>query len=344
MSNIKGIIEVMSKELGDLGKKVDVAKTNGSIGSFLSSFIVTPRIVISESLRDSEELDSVIEYNLDVFSLMYSRVFDLLLTVYGFDTKMALRTLGNGARYSLESSDGLYGEPSFEVCAEKCKFPLDINHASIEAKDTLANRAIKEIELSTRVHHPDTGRDMDIRVKMLMKATITYTNPKEIFTAVDTQGKRISFGYRLDEYRSGAISLTNLIFSNDLLKEWKKNRLAEKTDFLKYIEERRRKNTENLAMHRTVNMSKMFQMLIVSKNDLKMIEKITGGKMNKDRVKDQILDSILSMSLTSVDGDYKIVDLYLSDIAGNVELTFGALKKGGANNNDEIIKWMMGQR
>jgi len=344
MSNIQEVIEVMGEELGKLGAPIDVLASNGSIGNFLSGFIVTPRLVVSESLRDTEELESVIEYNLNIFGLMYSRVFDLLLTVYGMETKMALHTLGQGTTFALEDADNLGEEPDFEVCAEKNVFPLDISSASIENKSSLANKVVKEIELSAHVNHPETGRSMDIKVKMLMKATIVYTDPKEIFTAVDTQGKRISFGYRWDEYRSGAISLTNLIFSNDLLKEYKKNRIKEETDFMKYVESRRKANLQTLARRQTVNMSKMFQMLIVSQNDLKMIQKIVGGKMSKDRTKDAVLDSILSMSLTSVDDDHETVELFLNDISGNIEFTFRALKKGGASNNDEIIKWMMGQR
>jgi len=337
------VIETMGKELGELGTPIDVLASNGSIGSFLSGFIVTPRLVISESLRDAEELESIIDYNLNVFSLMYTRAFDLLLTVYGMKTRMALRTLGQGTTFALEDVNSLGGEPSFGVCAERNVFPLDISDASVENKSSLANKLVKEIELSAHVNHPETGRSMDIKVKMLMRGTIVYTDPKEIFTAVDTQGKRISFGYRWDEYRSGAISLTNLIFSNDLLKEYKKNRINEETYFMKYVESRRKANVQTLVRYQTVNMSKMFQMLIVSQNDLKMIQKIVGGKMSKDRVKDEVLDSILSMSLTSVDDDHETVDLFLNDISGNIEFTFRALKKGGANN-DEIIKWMMGQR
>jgi len=343
MSNIMEVIGAMGKELDGLGNKLDVATSNGSIGAFLSGFIVTPRIVVSESLRDSEELNSIIDFNLNVFSLMYSRVFDILLSVYGYDSKMAIRTLGNGSTFSLEDLSTLGDEPDLDECAKNCKFPLDISQPAVES--SLSSKVVKEIELSSSVHHPKTGKEMSIKIKMLMRASISYTDPKEIYTAVDTQGKKVSFSYRWDEYRSGAISLYNLITANDLRKEYKKNRLKERSDFMKYIEERRGKNIKSIVMKQSVNMSKMFQMLIVSKRDLNAIQKLVGGKMTKDRIKDSVLDSILSMSLTSVDDDHETIDLFLADIPGNTEMTFKSLAKGDTNNNNnEIIKWMMGQR
>ena len=111
------IIETFIEQMEKFNGKEDVLLSNGSIGSLLNNFIVTPRIVVSDSLRGSDEIGDIIDFNLDVFAMMYTRTFDLLLSIYGYDTKFAIRTMGNGTRWSLESH-GDIGEPSIAACEE----------------------------------------------------------------------------------------------------------------------------------------------------------------------------------------------------------------------------------
>jgi len=339
MGNILDAVETVSSGLEKIGKKADVYASNGSIGTFLDSFIVTPRIVVSSTLKDSDAINGVIDLNLDVFVSMYTRTFNILMSVYGFDQTFALRTLGNGTKYSLESVED-NGEVSLDVCAEKGEFPLDVSKPALED----GNKVVREVELSADVTHPDTGKSASFKLTVLVKASIVYTDYVDIKEAIDTNGDKVSFGYRLDEYRSGAINLWNLITSNDLIKKYKKSRIRDKGDFLKYIEERRRKNIKRLSLSQTVDFSKMYQMIIISKKELSRAEKILGGSVKKDKFKDKLLDNTLSMSLTTIDDDYEMVDMMLEGIDDKVELSFKQIIKSGGNDTNEILKWMISQR
>lgn len=343
MGSILDAIELVSEGLGSIGKEVskkgDVLLSNGSMGSFLENFIITPRIVISNTLRDNDDITNIIDLNMDTFVTMYTRTFDILLRVYGYDQQFALRTLGSGTTFTLESESEVLGEVSLEDCASKCTFPLDLS-----LEDNKINIATREVELSATVIDKDKGTAHDFKLTVLVRASIVYTDSVDIKEAIDTNGDRVSFSYRLDEYRSGLISLNNLIFSNDLIKKYKKSRLKDKGDFLKEIEVRRRKNVKSLSIRQTVDFSKMYQMIIISKSELKIAEKILGGKIDKNRFKDKLLNNTLSMAITVMDDDYEMVDVYLEGIPDKLELSYKSLRKGDKSDTNDVLKWMISQR
>lgn len=74
-------------------KKVTLAKADGSMMKLMGKYIVEPIAVVSNDLKDVEELDHILGLHADMFTSYYMQVFDILRNVYDVNVETAVDTL-----------------------------------------------------------------------------------------------------------------------------------------------------------------------------------------------------------------------------------------------------------
>jgi len=204
----------------------------------------------------------------------------------------------------------------------------------------------KSIDITFTVNSEDkkSGKKFtrDIIVPVLIKATVIYSDFSNIETMVDTNGRDKKFSSRLDEYRAGMISLGDLIFADDLIKEYKNNKFKDKDDLIGYMESRATTANKKLLTKGAIGFGKYYSILIINKRQLAIIENKLGGKIDKPRYKEMLAEQTKSLLINVVDTDWERVTVYTKDLRGTSDLSFKVIKKrkGDGNSNElaEVFK------
>jgi len=182
-----------------------------------------------------------------------------------------------------------------------------------------------------------------IEVPVIIKLNTVFVKPSSIVNILSSK-ENTGFFDRLDEYRSGAISLVDLLTAGDLIQKYKKNALDSQNDALyKLLINKKDAINEAVARKGSIPFERYYNMLLVTEEDAILIEKAIRGKLSKDKYKEKVLDTMMCLMLTIVDRDYERVNIYIKDISGVSDLSFKALKKKKDSSDDvgEIYKALL---
>ncbi len=375
VGGILGKIE-KGEDITPSNKEVALYAAQGSMIRLLSSFIIEPTIVISRNLREEEITEKLAEINLDIFASFYIQVFNILTNVYGIKDETAFDVLSSSGslpvngnnKFSMMSLEDFQDTINILPIKNNSKEYLSIESRK-DAKKTekhniklipgkgketlpiLPTLIQKEIEITKTVKSdtikrtgPDGNEtehvmDKEIVIPVLIKATVIYSDFKDIETMISTNDRDKSFSSRLDEYRSGMISMKDLIFADDLISLYKNNKIKDKDDLINHMESRATAANKKLLSTKAIGMNKFYGILIVSKSQLSIIESNLGGKITKPRYKEMLMQQTKSLLINVVDTDWERVEVFTKDLKGTSDLSYKAIKgKKGSNDSSDLAE------
>lgn len=326
-------------------------------------FMVRPRLIISDKLKymDQSTLKATIDANLKIFISNYIQAFKILTNVYGLDSKEVLHKLNNQSAGSVlfkgigkvagigyESEVDLYRElldnndKPFVTNGYEGKNDLSFKNTDDNIK--LNQMFITNYELEMTVSN---GTDAEGKPKKTIVKTPITIYPDIRFTDSVTllnnlvEGNEASFFSRLDDYKSGAITLSDLIFAGDLVEKYKKNQIKNENDIVKYLRGINKINTINSAITGSKNYSVNYNMYILDTADKLTIEELVQGKIISEKYKTIMLDQMLAFSISFVDMDKEAVTIYINGIPSFSVLNFNMLKKDKDADVNDIFKKLL---
>lgn len=166
--------------------------------------------------------------------------------------------------------------------------------------------------------------------------TVKVVPIDEIIIAVSNYDFKKSFTYRLREWQSGGISLSDLIFATDLIKEYKANKLSKNSQLMTDIEDKR--NTSNIrkAVTGIQGAEVSYNMIMVTDYELEMLEKAYNKKLDNFNSRQAFLKVMNAHNLSVVNDDAERINIYIADINGSMDIGFGKLQK----RNDKDINML----
>ena len=166
--------------------------------------------------------------------------------------------------------------------------------------------------------------------------TVKVVPIDEIIIAVSNYDFKKSFTYRLREWQSGGISLSDLIFATDLIKEYKANKLSKNSKLMTDIEDKR--NTANIrkAVTGIQGAEVSYNMIMVTDYELEMLEKAYNKKLDNFNSRQAFLKVMNAHNLSVVNDDAERINIYIADINGGMDIGFGKLQK----RNDKDINML----
>lgn len=346
---------------------------NGSITKLLSKFIIEPIIIVDDTLRHEEVIDNVIKLNSNIFISYFTQAFDLMVKVNGMNHNTVINLMGtdkvnmDGIINKISKEDyvaDLLDNKSFGLSIEG--IPDDYDYEVIlkrkELEDGInSKKKIKEKNRDLindfRNKRTELGNDYDIpsflqkninieivlttngvkhiiAIPMIVKFNILFAKPKDIIGIIKPMSDDKKFSARLDEYRSGAIGLSDLIFGNDLIREYKKGKLNDESKLIDIINRRSLSAATKRISDGAIGFENFYNMYIISNNTRTMIESIIKGKINKVKYKEKALEALHGLLLTLVDTDYERATVYTKDIGSVSDISFKALSKGKGSGGD----------
>lgn len=348
LKNFKHIDDVKDKIKDTVGNTVlgpmnpnvpqDLYRTHGNIVKLVNSLSVEPIIITTEAARRSPAYKSAVNMTLDIFSGYYLQAFQIMTELYGLDTKLAISLLNNrGSSYISKQNylADLLSKESFLISKEsdsKIKL-LDNDVRSWYEQRTL------EVSI-TGIKDPNNNNDMTITIPVIIRAQVLETDVKSILNFMQpTTTHDKSFISRFREWRSGGISLMDLIFVQDLRAEYRKNKIQDKDDMLSVINRRKASAYMKQANSGIRGFEGLYNMLLIHESDAREFNNFIKGDITKPKFKEDLLKAASSILYCSLDDDYERAAFFITDTQLETVVPFKKLdKKAGKNSSDDMIE------
>ncbi len=199
----------------------------------------------------------------------------------------------------------------------------------------------KVIELDLVVKKDVDGDKSEIKVSLpfIIAPIIVYTDSETFLRNVLGNESKESFSYRWLQYKSGEINLSDLIFASDLIREYKENKIRNKNDVAKLIQD----NLYSESMHSVITREGSFatynQIYIFDRSDQYLVEELIQDNLLDPEVWQDLALSLKAFSINFVDNDEEALLNYITDMPTYNVLTFRQIKKD-TNKNDDLIELM----
>lgn len=197
-------------------------------------------------------------------------------------------------------------------------------------------------------HQPDKGDKIKrtLIIPIQVRAHIIVADINDIANMLTPRAVDKSFTSRFMEWRSGGISLSDLIFCGDLIKEYKANRIKDKQDLLGKLVQKEVSAGSNAGGYNADKFEKHYNMFIITKDDKLVLDRSLRGDLNNEKYKQQFLTQGLGLGLSILDSDYERVEFSLKDIRGTSTTSYKNLKKSkeSENNYEKIMQALLMNR
>lgn len=353
----------------DLNAIVDINLHGGRMTSVIADYTIEPLILCTRGAINSEAGEAAAHLATNIFTSYYVQTFQILTNVYGIEPNTVVMLLS-----SKITKGGLKETIVSHANDQTSLDALISNNRLTLFKDVIASEAIKgtdPVYAANTVDSKDNGSDLygtltrNVSVQVDLKNGNIISLPINVFgrlVSIDAnslisicspRGEDKSFWNRLDEYRSGAITLTDFLFGTDLIKEYKKGRLENtNTDNMDRMNSRARSATAKFAL---TGLSKGFEanynFYVMTHDDLQIVNKyMRNDIVTKDKVKEDFLDQARAMGVIILDDDYQKATVLIKDIYGSSTMSYKALNKqsklgkDSSDNFSEILKALTANR
>ena len=355
-------------------------RTSGSITKLIKTLIIEPTIIVSEEAYQSKALDSAANAALDIFTSFYTQAFDILTKIHGksavetidvlstnnYKTNDLVKIAGSKAAYKgLSYAAGALG---YDLSTEDLKRPVTLNQLDFNSPAMYLNDeelsvlkvCLEDITKAEKNSVTDGAYIRSIRVTIKSDAhgiieipltivgSIKKVTQAELIKVVEDQNAKYSMYARWLEYRSGGISLGDFIFCNDLIREYKKNRLDKNSSLLGNLTVKDFNSAARQILTGVKGAEASFGIVIISDNDANYISKAMRVDITKFNGKEKYLSVMQAHNLVILNDDTERCVMLISDLQGEIDTGYAKLMKrsnsGSDNSIYEMMKYMLNNK
>lgn len=240
-----------------------------------------------------------------------------------FKPKPAVEYLApDGHEHESDQSEVLYSAPTRETQKQIADLALNLSTGIMLNVDFAIDEHVATVPVSVRLI--TTLTDPEVQKQMIL------------YSSKDKSLKARYFGYR-----TGELSLKDLMFATDLIDAHRDGLLRDNTN--KYAEIIKRKNKNRLSGlisgNPSVNVAS--NIMVMSKDNADLVEGEMGGKLSNFKLRQRIFKDTYLILMVVVDPRWEQVTIYHRGIPTPTELSFKDLKNAKNNSNldmTEILK------
>lgn len=205
---------------------------------------------------------------------------------------------------------------------------IDMHKKQADAMyESLNQVLVRSINVKARRTGKNGAADSEFIIPITIVGTVKVVPVEEIIVAVSNYDYKKSFTYRYREWRSGGITLADLVFATDLIQEYKKNKLSKDSKLMGDIETKKRASGIRQTVTGTIGAEVSYNMIQVTDYELEMIEKAYNKKLDSYNNRNAFLKVLNAHNLSVVDDDAERVQIFISDIQGSMDVGFNKLMK-----------------
>ena len=353
-------------ELGGNYLSNGLGAADGNIVRLVNSLSVEPLIFTTENARRSPAYRSAVNMMLDMFSGYYIQAFKILTEIYKLDAQLTISLLNNRNTPKFVSNNNyvadLFSNESFLISKEK-------NDDGITTKELARTKGIsstddmrswygqRSLEISITVavsrfadeYNEETKTkskklvDKDsytMIIPITVRAQVWEVSVDDIINFMEpTNSVDKGFMARWREWRSGGISLVDLLFARDLVAEYRKNKIKDSDDIMAVLNKRKTTALKKKFNHGTRGFEGLYSMILMSDDDMVRFNSFVKGDITKPKFKEILLDAASSMLYCSLNDDYERAAFHITDTQLETVIPFNKLEKtAGKNSNNDMVE------
>lgn len=350
---------------------------DGNIVRLVNTLSVEPIIFTTENARRSSAYRSSVNMMLDIFSGYYIQAFKILTEVYGLNAELSISLLNN--RNSVISKNNyvadLFSNESFLISKEQKeknektdednKYKKEVNTYKIPKSNGVSSTddmrswyMQRSLEIAITVGLREVAETTDTKTEKVVNKQTTHTDNYTIIIPITVRAQvwevsvddiinfmeptnSIDKGFmaRWREWRSGGISLVDLLFARDLVAEYRKNKIKDSEDIMAVLNKRKVSSLVKKVNHGYQGFEGLYSMILMSDDDMVRFNSFVKGDITKPKFKETLLDAASSMLYCSLNDDYERAGFYITDTQLETVIPFNKLEKNaGKNNNNDMVE------
>ncbi len=337
-----------------LAKKYKDAKEiiNGgkSIIELNKDLLIEPTFIFSNSLKNTEVDQDTAKVLVNLFVAYYIQAFTMLVTIKKISVASALTYLST----AMESDNSVYVGLDLSSVPEDNKL-ISLNTITTEAGDMLNDVEVDnkvnlvlgksftvEAQINSISQSAVTGASGEIettnstvsrsvKIPIMVRAGIKYTDIKTIVVILDLKGKSKRLKSRFLDWRAGGIKfIKDLVFTSDLIQEYKKVRIKQgnksSDDVIADISNRSNAVVSKFIKNGEVGYGGLYSAIVVTKDDSLEIEDALHGKLSNFATRELVFKSSMAMMLIVIDLEWERFVLYTRGIKHYSDMSIKDLK------------------
>lgn len=306
---------------------------DGNIVRLVNTLSVEPIIFTTENARRSSAYRSAVNMMLDIFSGYYIQAFHILTEIYKLDASLSISVLNNRNVAISKNSyvSDLFSNESFLISKEKLPSIVD------DIRSWYGQRAL---EITVNVNGSNTEESKSLIIPITVRAQVWEVSVDDIINYMEpTNSIDKGFMARWREWRSGGISLVDLLFARDLVAEYRKNKIKDSEDIMAVVNKRKVTALVKKASHGYKGFEGLYSMILMSDDDMVRFNSFVKGDITKPKFKETLLDAASAMLYCSLNDDYERAAFYITDTQLETVIPFNKLEKtAGKNSNNDMVE------
>lgn len=241
-------------------------------------------------------------------------------------------------RFKPAKENNVYEHPEDEL-------PVHSTAMTNETQKQIANLALNlstGILLNVEIMVDENKATIPVSVRLIT----TLTDPMVLKQMVEYSAKDKSLKARYTGYRTGELSLKDMMFATDLIDAHREALVKDKSG--NYAEIIRRKNKNKLSglIGMNPSVATASNIMIISKETADQIEGGIGGKLADYKIRQRVFKDTYLILMVIVDQRWEQVTIYHRGIQLPTQLSFRDLKSNGQGNldvNDMLKMYQLGR-
>lgn len=363
ISNVNAVIATVGKAVDYVSNNIFGHVTDNSIIGVGQLLRAEPLTVISQDCANIEQLPMVLNTLSSVYSSYFLQAVSIMslgvtnveivrildsLNPNRDNTGFMLQSRQNAAaktwenvRYGLENCE--YRLPSYKTAALEVVIGRDNQKVLYEHDNLIIG---KMLDVAISLPGGEDGRPQTLNVPVSVRLIPIFAQ-QETLSYIFTHRKGAeSFTERLESVRAGRIELIkDMIFCQDLIKEYRAAVMKDKSGALKEIVKRVNNNRKYGLLTANPSLAISSNIFVISSNQARELEGKLGLKFSKAADREKILAGTYAMIVCVIDQDAEQVDIYFDGIAQGSTITFRSMKSKskGPDIGDVLQSLLRGQ-
>lgn len=374
MSEINSLLSVAKK----VNNMAIAGLQGGSLIEFTRTTRVEPVVLLEQNLSTQPYMTDVLQSINTIFAAYYLQAVNQLSTVGGTSiikildplnpNRDVLRNAVGFVGATLESLDNFkyqlpvpnkafglehYIEPKVSLEDDKKSLKDKIaGHYGIGDDKKDGKEPASESKLSSKgiqeAVNLSVGKLIDVTLKagnqevtipVAIRLIVSLIDSNTLVHTLSLSSKDLSVAGRYSAWKHGALSfMRDLILSQDLIDEHRRNLMKDKTGFYATNAKRNNRNIMSSIISGTPSLSSASNIMVMSKNSADKLEMEMGGRLKDFKFREKLFSETYVMLLVVVDTQWEMVKVYHRSIENPTELSVRDMKGASKDTSTDIVK------
>lgn len=353
-------------EIVDALRNIEGAVSPRSLLDASKAARVEPLCRISRDCLTLDYLEDICQSNLSAYTAFYLMAVSLSTTVNGVRVSKILDKFNPDRGYSSPNFES-FDDSSLRLENYAYRLPMTMESSGIdyagkqlkklekEAKEygltgnndggTTAAAGIKDYKEIFEQSDLSVGKlinvdvcvgDRDFTIPVNVRLDTKAMNTDSIVALLGNSDEAKSLIERFYDFKSNKISISDLCFATDLVREHKKMLLSDKDGTYAEIVRRINNSKKYGALSMNFSVADASNVFIISEDVARQVEMKLGGKLTNPLIREKMFKATYAMIVTVVHPAYERLTIFYNGISRHTEVSVKAIKRSNKNKGPDI--------